>query len=119
MLALLLVVGCQGADGFARFHGELEGTVERQDGMYGCLYLKADDGYIYDFHFLQASEVFEQAGVVIDLNGATVLSPGDRVEVSGEIVHHSIQGPTVAAPVAGPAGCLSWVIEVEAIAPAP
>lgn len=122
LLAILIVVtvGCQGVQVFTRFDGELEGTLDRRPGEYGCLFLKADDGYIYDFVFLQASGVFEQNGVVIGGAGASVAKPGDRVTVSGEIVHYGKDGPIIASPFGNsPIGCLSWSVQVKSIAVTP
>jgi hypothetical protein len=116
LVLLTVIAGCQGVQVFARFDGELAGTLDRRPGEYGCLFLKADDGYIYDFVFLQASGVFEQNGVVIDGSSASVAKPGDRVVVSGEIVHYSKEGPTIASPFGNsPAGCLPWSVQVESI----
>jgi hypothetical protein len=120
LCALVVAIGCGAPEVFARYEGSLQGTIDRRPGVYGCLFLKADDGYVYDFHFLEASSVFEENGLVIDRARATVAKPGDRVEVTGEVVHYSREGPTVASPVGrGPAGCLSWSIEVQSIVVAP
>lgn len=119
VLAAAVCLGCGGVTVYEQYEGSLEGTLARVDLPGGCLYLEADDGYEYHLSFANDADqtTDRERGVIVDrATDAPFAEPGDRVKVTGEILHYAEDGErTASLTAASYAGCRSWLIVADSI----